>query len=93
MIKYYFIKTTALMIYLITAIYCWWFMFAPVIALHGFWKMLGIILSTFAICFITSYIFFLTRKPQATHKKPSWTTKEEYQEYFDSINVSGDIHD
>lgn len=93
MFKYYFLKTLYLVLYLSTAVYCWYFMLAPVIAQHGFWKMLAVIVGTFIVCFLTSALFFITRKPQATLKHPSWTTAKEYQEYFDSINVTGDIND
>jgi hypothetical protein len=87
MLKYYFIKTAMLITYSITAIYCWWFFLAPVIAMYGWGRMLVVFIGTFFICMATSFMFFATRKPQATHKSPSWTSEQAYQAYLNSLTT------
>ena len=92
MFGYYLTKTTLLIIYLSTAIYAMWFWIAPVYQMHGLLRMLFVFIGTFIICFLTSFMFFSTRKPQATPKQPSFTDDSEYQDYVNSI-TSETIHD
>jgi len=68
MFRFYFIRSTMLIIYTATAIYSMWFWLMPVIRHHGGWNALFTFIVCTLVCFITSFLFFSTRKPMATHK-------------------------
>ena len=85
MFKYYLTKTLLLTAYLSAAVYSMWFWIAPVLQMHGLWRMLFVFIGTFIICFLTSFMFFSTHKPQATPKQPSFTDDREYQDYLNSL--------
>jgi len=92
---YIIFKATMVLGYLWVLVEMFQYYLAPLIAMYGFWPLIGTLAMYTALSFVFSFLFFLTpapKKPQATFKSPSWSTPKEYQDYLDSITTE-QIHD
>ena len=96
LILFILVKLSLLAAYIWTFIFMWHFSITPLLELHGIWTFWSTITLMSFAGFVLSFAFFWMprpRKPQATLKHPSWSTRKDYQDYLDSISPTGDLHD
>ena len=68
-------RITAVILYLFTINYSMWFYLMPVFKYYGGWTVLYTALCLFIAGFLSTYMFFSAKRPQATQRP--FATKEQ----------------